>query len=227
MASGLRLNLAAWPAAYLALAALSALLFVHDAVRGPGAAWAPGLEWRADHLWRQPWRLLSAALVHYDLQHLGSNLLGCAVVALFGWAGRLGPRATLAAALAWPLTHVLLLWAPGLARYGGLSGVLHAGVAIGCWALLRQARTPRRRVAALVLLGLCLKVALEQPWVRYQLGWGETLVPLIGAPGWHVASSAHLAGVLAGLLCAGLVDAAAHVLGRFSRAAPAGRAAVH
>lgn len=199
MASRLRLSPQPWPAAFLALAALSALLFVHDAVRGPGAAWAPGLEWRADHLWRQPWRLLSAAFVHHDLQHLGSNLLGCAVVALFGWAGRLGPRATLAAALAWPLTHVLLLWSPGLARYGGLSGVLHAAVAVAAVALVLHGARRQRVVGAAVWTGLVLKVLLEAPWtgaVQAVPGWD---IPI--AVGAHAAGLVCGTGVMMGIAC--------------------------
>jgi rhomboid family GlyGly-CTERM serine protease len=190
VASGLRLNLTAWPAAFLALAALSALLFAHDAVRGPAAAWAPGLEWRADSLWLQPWRLLTAALVHYDLQHLWSNLLGCAVVALFGWAGRLGRRATLAAALAWPLTHALLLWAPGLARYGGRSGGLHAAVAVAAVALMLQGTRRQRVVGAAVWAGLVLKVLLEAPWTG----------AVQAVPGWDIpiAVAAHAAGLVCG-----------------------------
>jgi rhomboid family GlyGly-CTERM serine protease len=190
VASGLRLNLTAWPAAFLALAALSALLFAHDAVRGPAAAWAPGLEWRADSLWSEPWRLLSAALVHHDLRHLGANLAGCAAVALFGWVGRLGRRATLAAALAWPLTHALLLWAPGLARYGGLSGGLHAAVAVAAVALMLQGTRRQRVVGAAVWAGLVLKVLLEAPWTG----------AVQAVPGWDIpiAVAAHAAGLVCG-----------------------------
>ena len=190
MAPSLRLKWAPWPAAFLALAALSALLFAHDAVRSPAAAWAPGLEWRPDGLWRQPWRLLTAAFVHYDLQHLWSNLAGCAVVALFGWAGRLGGRATLAAALAWPLTHALLLWAPGLARYGGLSGVLHAAVAVAAVALMLQGTRRQRVVGVAVWAGLVLKVLLEAPWTG----------AVQAVPGWDIpiAVAAHAAGLVCG-----------------------------
>jgi membrane associated rhomboid family serine protease len=79
----------------------------------------------------------------------------------------------------------------------------------------------------MVLLGLCVKVALEQPFVRFFLGWDVAALPLMGAPGWVVAGSAHFAGVVAGLACAALVDAAAHLLRRFSPAARAGTAANH
>lgn len=190
MASRLRLKPQPWLAAFLALAALSALLFAHDGVRSPEAAWAPLLEWRADSWWTQPWRLMTAAFVHYDLQHLWSNLAGCAAVALFGWAGRLGGQATLAAALAWPLTHAMLLWAPGLARYGGLSGVLHAAVAVAAVALMLQGAGLQRVVGAAVWSGLVLKVLLEGPWRG----------AVQAAPGWDipVAVAAHAAGLVCG-----------------------------
>jgi len=179
-------------------------------------------------LWRpQPWRLWTAAVVHWSGMHLLFNLAGCAALIAWGNAAGLTPRHTLAWLLAWPLAQLALSAFSDLPHYGGLSGVLHVGVAIGCWALLCQSHAPRRRVGAMVLLGLCLKVALEQPWLRYQLGLDEAVAPLIGAPGWVVAGSAHLAGVVAGLACAALVDAAAHLLRRFSPAARAGTAANH
>jgi len=190
VAPRLRLKLAPWPAAFLALAALSALLYGHDALRDPAAAWAPGLEWRADHLGREPWRLLTAALVHHDLRHLGANVAGCAAVALFGWAGRLPWRATLAMALAWPLTHAALLWAPGLARYGGLSGLLHAAVAVAALHLLLHERGRARLIGALVWGGLVAKVLAEAPWqggVRTQPGWD-----------FPIAVGAHAAGLVCG-----------------------------
>ena len=190
MAPRLRLTLASWPAACLALAGLSALLFGHDALRHPDAAWAPGLEWRAEGLWSEPWRLLSAALVHHDLRHLGANLAGCAAVALFGWAGRLPWRATLAAGLAWPLTHAALLWAPGLARYGGLSGLLHAAVAVAALHLVLHETGRARLIGALVWSGLVAKVLTETPWrgaVQVQPGWD-----------FPIAVGAHAAGLVCG-----------------------------
>ena len=181
----------------------------------------PGL-WRA-----QPWRLWTAAGVHWSGMHLLFNLMGCAALIAWGHAADVKLRHTLAWLLAWPLVQLALAATTSLPHYGGLSGVLHAGVAIGCWALVRQTDTPRGWVGAWVLLGLCLKVALEQPLVRHVLGWGDDPVPLIGAPGWYVESGAHLAGLVVGLACAALVDATAHLLRRVSPAAPAGRAVNH
>ena len=182
-------------------------------------------DWQPDLWCTQPWRLWTAAWVHWSGLHLLFNLLGCAVLVAWGHAADLKLRHTLAWCLAWPLVQMLLYFSPALPHYGGLSGVLHAGVAIGCWALVRQTDTPRRWVGAWVLLGLCLKVAQEQPALRYGLGGGDALSPLIGASGWSVASSAHRAGVVVGLACAALVDAIAYLRGRFSPAAPDGTVA--
>lgn len=191
MATRLRLS-GAWLAGCAGLGALSVLVFVHDALSPPAAAWAPLLEWNALSLGHEPWRALTAAFVHHDLQHLSANLAGCAAVALLGWAGGLPLRATLAAAVAWPLTHALLLWAPGLTRYAGLSGLLHAAVAVAAVALMLQRERSTRTIGAAVWAGLLLKVLLEAPW----RGAVQTV------PGWSIpiAVAAHAAGLVSGTL---------------------------
>jgi rhomboid family GlyGly-CTERM serine protease len=157
------------------------------------AWWLPParLDWQPALWAAEPWRVLSGALVHWSLQHLLANLAGCAVLALLGWAARL--RATPAWLLAWPLTQLGLLAQPALLHYGGLSGVLHAGVAVAVLELL--ARGGRERWIAIgIALGLLAKLWLEQP-----LG-----PPLRSVPGWDIAIApfAHLSGALAGALCA-------------------------
>ena len=188
---------AGWSAGCAALALLSALVFAHDLVAGHAAAWAPLLEWRAADAWRQPWRAWTGALVHYSPQHLAANLAGCAVVAAFGMAARLPTRALLAAAAAWPLTQVLLLWAPSLSRYGGLSGLLHATVAVAAVALVVGGAVGQRWIGAAVWVGLLVKVLLEAPWT----GAVQTV------PGWDipVAVAAHASGLVSGSFMMGLV----------------------
>ena len=188
---------AGWPAGCAALALLSTLVFAHDGLAGPTAAWAPLLEWRAAEAWRQPWRAWTGALVHYSPQHLAANLAGCAVVAAFGMAARLPARAMVAAAAAWPLTQMLLLWAPSLSRYGGLSGLLHAAVAVAAVALVVGGAARQRWIGAAVWLGLLVKVALEAPWS----GAIQTV------PGWDipVAVAAHASGLVSGSFMMGLV----------------------
>jgi len=157
------------------------------------AWWLPRawLDWQPA-LWAQePWRALSAALVHWSAQHLLANLAGCAVLALLGRAGRL--RATPAWLAAWPLTQLGLLLQPALLHYGGLSGLLHAGVAVAVVELLAR-RGRDRLVGAAIAAGLLAKLWLEQPL-------GPALRTL---PGWDIAIApfAHLSGTLAGALSA-------------------------
>ena len=183
MARGLRLS--AWPllAALLAAGALVAW-------RLPTGT----LDWQPALAPAQPWRAFSAAFVHWSATHLGANLLGALVVALYGLAARVPPAAALAWLAAWPLTQLGLLVRPDLLHYGGLSGVLHAGVAVaGVW-LVAAEHGVRRFVGAAVLAGLALKVLLEAPWgapLRHPAGWDIAIAP-----------AAHASGALAGALCA-------------------------
>ncbi|MBC7726002.1 MAG: rhombosortase [Microbacteriaceae bacterium] len=166
---------------------------------GPGHPGAPTLagwlDWQPTLALQQPWRCITAAWVHLSGRHLVGNLAGIVLVAAFGRAAGCGGRATLAWAGAWPLTHAALALQPTLGHYGGLSGLLHAGVAVACWQLLRGGRGQRRAVGAAVLATLVLKLLLEAPW---QGG------PLRHGPGWDIAIAplAHSSGALAGLLCA-------------------------
>jgi rhomboid family GlyGly-CTERM serine protease len=158
--------------------------------------WAPtGLwDWQPALAARQPWRWFTAAGVHWSPLHLGANLLGLLMVALLGWRAGCGRPATAAWLLAWPLTQLGLLWQPTLAHYGGLSGVLHAGVAVACCQLLwRDRQRQRRYIGGLLLAGLLAKVLLESPWQA----------PLRHEPGWDIAIAlgAHASGVAAGLAC--------------------------
>ncbi|OYU93368.1 MAG: hypothetical protein CFE45_20935 [Burkholderiales bacterium PBB5] len=138
--------------------------------------------------------MVTAAWVHLSGLHLAANLAGTALVAALGVAAGCGQRAAFAWALAWPLTHLALLAQPALAFYGGLSGVLHAGVAVAAWQLLRAERGVRRAIGAALLIGLVAKVLAESPWAG----------PLRQVPGWDIpiAPLAHTAGALAGWLCA-------------------------
>jgi rhomboid family GlyGly-CTERM serine protease len=157
---------------------------------------APLLDWQPGLALREPWRAFSSAFVHWSPLHLGGNLLGAAVVAVLGRAARLPWPAALAWLAAWPLTQAGLAVQPALAHYGGLSGVLHAGVAVAALWLVAADAGLRRALGAAVLTGLLLKVALEEPWgppLRLGNGWDIATAPL-----------AHASGTLAGLLCAGV-----------------------
>ncbi len=152
------------------------------------------LVWQPELWATQPWRWWTAAAVHLSALHLGANLAGTALVAKLGVVVGCGRRAALAWALAWPLCHLGLLLQPELQRYGGLSGVLHAGVAVAAVQVLGTARGWRHRIGAALLAGLLLKILLEAPWAG----------PVRQIPGWDIAIAplAHATGTAAGLLCA-------------------------
>jgi rhomboid family GlyGly-CTERM serine protease len=168
---------------------------------GTVAAWSAApqaLAWRPELAGAEPWRWWSAAFVHFSRWHAVANLVGLALVAALGVAGRLPVRAAAAWALAWPLTHLAMLLRPELRLYGGLSGVLHAGVAVAGWHLLRHGAGRARTIGAAVLVGTAAKVILEAPWgpvLRHPADWDIAIAPL-----------AHATGALAGLACAVLLD---------------------
>jgi rhomboid family GlyGly-CTERM serine protease len=151
------------------------------------------LDWQPGRAVVQPWRWWTAAWVHLSPFHLLANLLGCAVVAAFGIVAGLPRHAAWAWLAAWPLTHVALAIQPQLQNYGGLSGVLHAGVAIAALHLALDPPGRDRLVGCAVLVGLAVKLALEHAW----------LATPQAVPGWdiRIAPLAHLTGTVAGLLC--------------------------
>jgi rhomboid family GlyGly-CTERM serine protease len=165
---------------------------------------APFWDWQPGRAASEPWRAWTAAFVHWSPLHLGGNLAATALVAVFGSTAQVPARTALAWALAWPLGHAGLLLQPALLHYGGLSGVLHAGVAVVLVQLLLEGAGRRRVIGAMVSVGLVVKLWLEAPWGP----------PLRQVPGWDIAIAplAHLTGTLAGVLAALGVAAAARCL---------------
>lgn len=163
---------------------------------GSLAAWwvdAQRLDWQPGLAGVQPWRWWTGAWVHWSWGHLAANLAGTALIAALGARARADRADAWAWFAAWPVTQLGLLLQPGLLHYGGLSGVLHAGVVITALGLLQREVGLRRWVGLLILLGVAFKVMLEQPWQG----------ALRQAPGWSIAiaPAAHLSGASAGLAC--------------------------
>ena len=179
----------AWCAVASALALGTALAQGH-----PAAA----IDWQPSLAASQPWRVFSAAFVHYSALHLAGNAAGLVLAAALGIAARTPSRLALAWFAAWPLTHLGLLVKPELAHYGGLSGVVHAGVAIVCVQLLFAGH---RWLGGAMLAGMLLKVSSESPWgeaLRHPSGWDIAIAPL-----------AHASGLVAGIACALIAEGAA------------------
>ncbi|NUZ04588.1 rhombosortase [Piscinibacter koreensis] len=167
------------------------------------------LDWQPGLAAAEPWRAWTAASVHFSLRHLVVNVGGAALVALLGVIGAVPRRMVVAWFVAWPLTHVGLLLRPELAHYGGLSGVLHAGVAVAAFQLVVAERGVRRAIGAAILAGVVLKVLNEAPWgatLRRPAGWDIAVAPL-----------AHATGLVSGVLCAALAQAWARVGRRRAR----------
>ncbi len=166
------------------------------AVLAFGSALAQGrppaaIDWQPGLAASQPWRAFSSAFVHYSALHLAGNAAGLALVTALGVAARAPQRMALAWFAAWPLTQLGLLWRPDLAHYGGLSGVVHAGVAVVCAHLLF---TGHRWLGGAMLAGLLVKVLGESPWgaaLRHPPGWDIAIAPF-----------AHASGLVAGTACA-------------------------
>lgn len=152
------------------------------------------LDWQPALAWREPWRAITAVGVHYSTQHLLANLAGTALAGALGVTGRVPRRLAWAWLAAWPLTQFGLLVRPDLLHYGGLSGVLHAGVAAVAVSLLLTGTRAQRWVGAAILLGLGAKIAGEAPW-------GAALRQAVEGD-FMVAPLAHATGALAGTLCA-------------------------
>jgi len=96
---------------------------------------------------------------------------------------------------AWPLTQFALLVRPDLLHYGGLSGVVHAGVAaLVVWVLTTARTRAQRWVGGALAFGLLVKLVSESPWgppLRHSEAWDIAVAPV-----------AHATGVLAGVVCA-------------------------
>ena len=155
------------------------------------------LDWQPQRAWAEPWRWWSAALVHLTPLHLGLNLLAAALVAAYGWTARVPPVVALAWMLSWPFTHLALLARPELAHYGGLSGILHGGVAATSLWLVLRGDGAQRVVGWLMLVGQSIKLLLEEPWGLALHAPSELDVA--------VAPLAHASGSIAGALLTLLV----------------------
>lgn len=155
------------------------------------------IDWQPSLALPHPWRAFTAVFVHYSALHLGANLAGTLLVGLLGHVTPVPARCVVAWLIAWPLTQWGLLIQPELIHYGGLSGLLHAGVTVVAVHLLFNGTTPQRRIGLAILAVVFLKVVHEAPWegaLRHPDGWDIAVAPLAHATG---AISGTISGMLA------------------------------
>lgn len=156
------------------------------------------IDWQPGLAWSQPWRAFSAVFVHYSALHLAANLAGAVLVGALGHAVPVPSRTALAWLVAWPLTQIGLAMQPELLHYGGLSGVLHAGVMVVVVHLVFVGTTTQRRMGLAIFAVLAAKLFHEAPWeraLRRPEGWDIAVAPL-----------AHATGAIAGAICGTLVE---------------------
>jgi rhomboid family GlyGly-CTERM serine protease len=163
------------------------------------SAWiAPGVlqeAWiynRASILHGEIWRLWSGHLIHFSASHLGWNLL---VVGLTGiWIERAGFCGGRWLFIISPLciSLTLLIWAPSLDRYGGLSGMATASTAFACLSEWRR----NTKQAALWFTALAL--------VGIKIGWeffsGHSVFAHFDERQVQAVPLSHLAGVVAAVI---------------------------
>ncbi len=203
------MNAAGAAAGGRAWVAVAALLALAAAAAAGGSIDAALLDWQPALAWRQPWRAWSAAFVHLSTWHLAANLAGCVVVGALGFVARAPRRSVLAWLVTWPLTQFGLLARPDLLHYGGLSGVLHAGVAIVGLHLAVAAQGRRRAIGAALLAGTAIKVIGESPWgaaVIHPAAWDIAVAPF-----------GHASGLVAGVLVAAASELGARWRARAGR----------
>lgn len=149
--------------------------------------------------WHQPvWAWWTTAWLHGSDRHLQHNLVGAGMVLLLGSTPDARASSALAWLMAWPLTHLLMLLQPDLTSYIGLSGALHAGLAVWCIHQITRTDTAGFKWTGwAVLAGTTVKIFMENPWQRQ-------LIEPMGSD-ITVAPWAHLSGLVSGLLMAGLV----------------------
>ena len=161
---------------------------------GLGLAPSPGVAaWDVNRrlMWAEPWRWWTSAGVHVSAAHLWANVAGLVAVLIWGTVARLPLRSALAWFIAWPMSVLLLPLDASWVRAVGLSGVLHAGVAVAALHLALDHRGAARLIGMLVWSGLVVKVLVENL---------AGVAPLAGAPGWSVSTALHASGVVAGTL---------------------------
>jgi rhomboid family GlyGly-CTERM serine protease len=138
-----------------------------------------------------PWALWTAPLVHLSAAHALANAFAMAAllaIAALGGGRQLLRRYLMGLLIAWPLSTLSLALCPQVSSYVGLSGLIHAGIALLGILLLQCSRY----LGLTLLLGLAVKLWQEQAWVQ----------PVVWSADWgfNVVVVAHLYGAGVGLV---------------------------
>lgn len=154
------------------------------------------LTWRAGESWSRPWTWWTTAWVHLHTPHLIGNQMTIGAFAAWAWLVRPDRLTALTWCAAWPVSTLTLNVWPQIGYCVGLSGVLHAGIAImGLFMLRGRFRRGSERVWGwLLLTGLGLKLFSEQGW-HSPVVWDS-------AANLSVVRAVHFTGALSGVVMA-------------------------
>lgn len=134
------------------------------------------------------WRLLSGHLVHFTTSHLLMDGVVFAIAGALIERQRGAQVALLYLAMALVIGIGLWVLEPGLARFGGLSGLGYG--ALCYWAMnAADGRSRFTVLPALMLIGLLLKISID-------FRWPSALPSLMGPQPFVAVPLSHLIGVL-------------------------------
>jgi rhomboid family GlyGly-CTERM serine protease len=150
----------------------------------------PSLRYERGAWLAEPWRLLTAHLVHLGWIHLALNMAALLITwSLLGRAISAGGWCAVIVTCAVAVSLGLAWFSPAVAWYVGFSGILHGMLVAGAFAGLR-----RMRLMSSILLALLLaKLGFEQ-----FVSGSDVTAMLIGG---DVIVDAHLYGAIAGAFC--------------------------
>jgi rhomboid family GlyGly-CTERM serine protease len=150
----------------------------------------PSLRYERAALLAEPWRLLTAHLVHLGWIHLALNMTALLITwSLLGRTIGAGGWCVVIVTCAVGVSLGLAWFSPAVTWYVGFSGILHGMLAAGALAGLRCMRL----MASILLALLLAKLGFEQ----FVSGNGVTSMLVGGA----VIVDAHLYGTIAGAFC--------------------------
>jgi len=160
-------------------------------------------EFQRDLLTTQPWRVITAQLVHYPGDHV---IWDVGMFALLAPLLELRDRRVFVVTLAvgaFVIPLGVLLLSPDITTFRGLSGIdtaLFGALAVLLYRELRE-RNDRRGLAI-----LAVQVALLAAKLGYEHTTGSCL--LVTNEGWVPLAGAHIVGFVAGIACAAGVQGA-------------------
>ena len=174
---------------------------------------------RAEILSGDLWRVLTGHFVHAGSQHFLWDVAALLTIGML-WERVLGARYwAVFGAAAFCITAGLLVLAPGLALYCGLSGVLSGLFTAGAMASARLEKSAGRPWTALLFQGAVLACLAK---IGFEAMTGSTIFASTAPAGFEPAPLAHALGALGGAMALGPFPRPRRLLPMFKSLGPPG-----